>query len=99
MFDANRECGASMARYKFKPYRDLAGEWRWRLRAGNNKIVAEPGEGYESYPECLRAIERFRAEVAEAPVVPLKIARKIKPPQRAPILEGLLGVTQRRYRR
>lgn len=27
-------------------YKDDKGEWRWRLYAGNNKIIADSGEGY-----------------------------------------------------
>lgn len=28
-------------------YRDRKGEWRWRLKSANGKIVAESGEGYK----------------------------------------------------
>jgi uncharacterized protein YegP (UPF0339 family) len=27
-------------------YQDTKGEWRWRLKAANGKIVADSGEGY-----------------------------------------------------
>lgn len=36
-----------MARYEI--YRDTAGQWRWRLVAGNGRIVAS-GEGYKTRP-------------------------------------------------
>lgn len=34
-------------------YRDKAGDWRWRLVAVNGKTVAESGEGYGQYLDCL----------------------------------------------
>lgn len=33
-------------------YRDRSGEWRWRALAGNNKIVATSGEGYNNRMYC-----------------------------------------------
>lgn len=30
----------------FEIYKDAAGEWRWRLRAVNGRIVADSAEGY-----------------------------------------------------
>ncbi len=30
----------------FELYRDRRGEWRWRFRAGNGKIIAVSSEGY-----------------------------------------------------
>jgi len=35
-------------------YRDKAGEWRWRLKATNGRIVADSGEGYQRLRDCLR---------------------------------------------
>ena len=32
--------------YKARFYQDNAGEWRWRVRAPNGKIVAASSEGY-----------------------------------------------------
>lgn len=29
-------------------YRDARGEWRWRAKAANHKIVSEGGEGYNN---------------------------------------------------
>lgn len=42
-------------------YRDASGEWRWRLRAKNGKILADSGEGYKRRPACFagwRAVVR-----------------------------------------
>ncbi len=44
------------ARRTFEVYKDDAGEWRWRLVAGNNEIIAS-GEGYRDKRDCLHAIE------------------------------------------
>lgn len=35
-----------MANCKFEVFKDRAGEWRWRLRDTNGKIIADSGEGY-----------------------------------------------------
>lgn len=37
--------------------KDAAGEWRWNLRAANDRIVADSGEGYKHKHDCLHAIE------------------------------------------
>lgn len=37
-------------------YEDASGEWRWQLRAGNNRIIADSGEGYRNKQDCLHAI-------------------------------------------
>jgi uncharacterized protein YegP (UPF0339 family) len=36
---------------------DVAGEWRWRLRAANGQIIATGGEGYDSKFNVERAID------------------------------------------
>jgi uncharacterized protein YegP (UPF0339 family) len=41
---------------KFYIYTDGAGYWRWRLQAGNNRIVADSGEGYFNRDDCLAAL-------------------------------------------
>ena len=45
------------ARRVFQTYKDAAGEWRWRLAAGNDRIIAESGEGYRDRHDCLHGIE------------------------------------------
>ena len=37
---------------KFSIYKDKAGEWRWRLKASNGRIVATGGEGFSSKGKC-----------------------------------------------
>lgn len=39
-------------------YQDSAGEWRWRLQARNNRIVATSGEGYTRKRDAIRAWDR-----------------------------------------
>jgi len=48
-------------------YRDGQGHWRWRLLAGNNRIIADSGESYYNEPDCLRAIGLVKGSSA-APV-------------------------------
>ncbi len=37
---------------KFQIFTDRAGEFRWRLRADNNEIIADSAEGYKRKAEC-----------------------------------------------
>ena len=37
-------------------YQDDAGEWRWQLRAANQRIIADSGEGYHHREDCLHGI-------------------------------------------
>ncbi|WP_224329015.1 MULTISPECIES: DUF1508 domain-containing protein [Stenotrophomonas] len=34
-----------------------SGDWRWRLRADNGRIIATSGEGYRNRDDCLHGIE------------------------------------------
>jgi uncharacterized protein YegP (UPF0339 family) len=57
---------------KFEVYKDRAGEFRWRLRALNRKVLAGSGEGYAAKADCLAAIESVKRAAASAPVEELK---------------------------
>jgi len=35
-------------KYKFETYRDRTGHYRWRMKAGNGKVVADCGEGFKT---------------------------------------------------
>lgn len=59
---------------KFQVYKDKAGEWRWRLRAKNGRIVADSGEGYKRKTTMLKTLtniidiistEGYKLEVEE----------------------------------
>ena len=51
----------------YRVYKDVEGEWRWRLKARNNRTVADSGEGYHNRGDCLAAIGLVKSS-AEAPV-------------------------------
>jgi len=53
---------------EFEVYKDKGGEFRWRLQAANNEIVADSNEGYKSKASCLHGIEVVRKLAATAPV-------------------------------
>lgn len=44
---------------EYEMYKDTAGEWRWRLRATNGKIVAS-GESYKNKADCKSAIDLIK---------------------------------------
>ena len=44
---------------KFQVYKDIAGKYRFRLRAGNNQIVAV-GEAYEQHASCINGIRSIQ---------------------------------------
>ena len=41
----------------YRVRKDSAGEWRWSLRAANERVIADSGEGYRHRQDCLHAIE------------------------------------------
>ena len=51
---------------KFEVYADKAGEFRFRLKAGNGQIIAT-SEGYKAAAGCLNGIESVRKN-ADSPV-------------------------------
>lgn len=53
---------------KFEVYTDKAGEFRFRLKAGNGQIIAT-GEGYKSKAGCLNGIESIKKNAPEADIV------------------------------
>lgn len=55
---------------KFEVYQDVAGEWRWRLRSGNGKVVAS-GEGYKTRAGAKRGTDALRRAAKLARVVVL----------------------------
>lgn len=57
--------GSSGAAYVV--YEDASGEWRWQLRAANNRLIADSGEGYHNKQDCLHAIALVK-DSKDAPV-------------------------------
>ena len=52
----------------FTIYKDKAGEYRWRLKAANNKIIADSAEGYKNRSDCREAVDRVKREAPLADV-------------------------------
>ena len=52
----------------FEIYKDKAGEYRWRLRMTNTKVIATSGEGYGSKQACEEGIESVKKHAADAAV-------------------------------
>jgi uncharacterized protein YegP (UPF0339 family) len=55
----------------FEIYVDRVGEWRWRLKAENGRILADSGEGYHNRQDCWNVVELIKdsAEFAIMEVV------------------------------
>ena len=53
---------------KFEVYQDKAGEFRFRLKAGNGLIVAT-GEGYKQLDGCLNGVDSIKRNAPEAEIV------------------------------
>ncbi len=45
---------------KIQIFQDVAGEFRWRIVAGNGEVVASSGEGFRDKTDVLRAVRRAR---------------------------------------
>lgn len=41
----------------YEMYIDVSGQWRWRLVAGNRRIVADSGESYWNKSDCQAGID------------------------------------------
>ncbi len=46
----------------FELYADKAGEFRWRLKAGNGETLATSGQGYKNKADAKNGIERIKAD-------------------------------------
>ncbi len=53
---------------RFEVYRDEKGEFRWRLRARNGRILSDSGEGYKRRGKAIRAIEKIILGIRKAQV-------------------------------
>jgi uncharacterized protein YegP (UPF0339 family) len=53
----------------FELYEDEAGEYRWRARSSNGRIVADSGEGYADRSGGREALERVREHLPAADVL------------------------------
>lgn len=53
---------------RFELFVDRAGEWRWRLVASNDEIIADSGEGYASKQGAERGIRSVKRVAPEAAI-------------------------------
>jgi uncharacterized protein YegP (UPF0339 family) len=53
---------------RFEVYKDNKGEYRFRLKAANNEVIAV-SEGYTSKSSCLNGIESVKKNAPEAEIV------------------------------
>ncbi len=61
-----RERTSAMHPTYFIVYRDHADRWRWRLVSANGRVIAIPGESYETKEACLHDIELVKGASAAA---------------------------------
>jgi uncharacterized protein YegP (UPF0339 family) len=52
---------------RYEIYKDVQLLWRWRLKAANNKTIADSGESYQNKQDCLDAITLVKGS-KDAPV-------------------------------
>ena len=53
---------------RFEIYKDKGGEWRWRLMAANNRIIADSGEGYTHKQHCQEMVTSIQKDAPKATV-------------------------------
>lgn len=63
----DQTAGSAVSNPKFELFQDKHGEFRFRLKARNGKIVAI-SEGYASKAACLSGIDSVRRNAAEADI-------------------------------
>lgn len=52
--------------------------WRWRLLAGNNRVIADSGYSYESILATRKAVKRVRSTSAMAGVIVIDEKGKVR---------------------
>lgn len=60
--------GLPAAGLKFQIYRDSRSEFRWRLKAGNGRVIAKTDEGYKTKAACLKTVELIMTGAASATI-------------------------------
>lgn len=53
---------------RFEIYRDGRSKYRWRLKAGNGRVIATSGEGYQAKADCRKGIDLIVREVTTASI-------------------------------
>jgi len=67
--DRVRDRGGADGDLEYEVYEDDAGEYRWRLLAGNGEILGDSGEGYDSRSGAEDAVERVQGYAPDADVL------------------------------
>lgn len=52
---------------QYQVYKDGSGQWRWRLLAANNRIIADSAESYWNQSDCITGINLVKSS-SQAPV-------------------------------
>ena len=53
---------------RFQVYLDAANEWRWRIRAGNDEVIAVSSEGYVNQGDCFHTVDLVKSTNVNTPV-------------------------------
>jgi uncharacterized protein YegP (UPF0339 family) len=53
----------------FVIFKDSKGEYRWRLKAANGRIIADSGEGYVDKAGCKNGIDSVKSNAPDAEIV------------------------------
>lgn len=59
---------------KFEVFRDLKGQYRFRLKAPNNEIILA-SEGYCNKIDCLNGIQTIKRNASNATIVDLTLVK------------------------
>lgn len=55
--------------YYFQLYQDVSNHWRWRLVAGNGKLIANSGEAFYSKENAQRSAQLVQSIAGSAPII------------------------------
>lgn len=56
---------AAQKKMAFETYPDAKGEYRWRLKDGDGKVVATSGQGYVKKADCVDMVDKFKADISK----------------------------------
>lgn len=68
-------------RFWFELYQDTKGEWRWRLRAINGRIIADSAEGFNSRGGAIDSIQLVMMAVGSEKTITTDDPNNIEPNQ------------------
>jgi uncharacterized protein YegP (UPF0339 family) len=60
-----------ISRGKFEVYKDKAGKYRFRLKAGNGEIIAIASQGYITKNSCIKGIKSVKKNSPKALIIEL----------------------------